>query len=165
MAVSKSTEGQKFIIVGLGGQLCRMRSGNQLNPLLRTLGRLCLNGGTYSTSQEVLLTASIQAEDCIRRDVHRTPYLQSEIKQNTNSGFGIRESKFRATNVSHLVNSASCLDFVRGSSALLSTSTEGSALRPPDAEGTCSIFFCSFVFRYMCKIFFCRGTTKLHIYI
>ncbi|XP_024384247.1 uncharacterized protein [Physcomitrium patens] len=111
-----------------------MRSGNQLNPLLRTLGRLCLNGGTYSTSQEVLLTASIQAEDCIRRDVHRTPYLQSEIKQNTNSGFGIRESKFRATNVSHLVNSASCLDFVRGSSALLSTSTKGSALRPPDAE-------------------------------
>lgn len=127
--------------------MCRMRGGNQLKPLLGTFGRLCLNVSPCSTSQEVLSAASVQIEESVRREIHTTSLPQSETVQKRNSGFGASESKIRAAYSSHLLNSASSRDFVRGSSARLSTLTEDIPASPPDAQGICLVplfnFICS----------------------
>lgn len=108
-----------------------------MNPLLRTFGRLCLNASPCSTSQEVLSAASIQVEDSSRREIHTTSYPQSVTQQISKSGFGTSETRVRAAYPPHLVNPKSCLDFVRGSSAYMSTLTEA----PPDVQGICLILF------------------------
>ncbi|KAG0568736.1 hypothetical protein KC19_6G041800 [Ceratodon purpureus] len=109
-----------------------MRGGSQLNPLLRTFGRLCVNVSPCSTSQEVLSAASVEVGDSIRRESYTTSAPQSEREQR--SGFGSSELKIRAAYPSHLLNSASCLDLVRGSSARMSTLSEASPASPPDAQ-------------------------------
>ena len=116
-----------------------MRGGSQLNPLLRTFGRLCVNVSPCSTSQEVLSAASVEVGDSIRRESYTTSAPQLEREQR--SGFGSSELKIRAAYPSHLLNSASCLDLVRGSSARMSTLSEASPASPPDAQGTHSILF------------------------
>jgi hypothetical protein len=116
-------------------ELCRMRGGNQLSPLLRTFGRLCLNVSPCSTSQEILAAATLQAEESFRREVHKTPVPESEREKKSRSGFGASESKIRAAYFPQLLNSGSCLEFVRGSVARMSTLTKSRSAIPSDAKG------------------------------
>lgn len=111
-----------------------MRGGNQLSPLLRTFGRLCLNVSPCSTSQEVLAAATLQAEESFRREVHKTPVPESERAKKSRSGFGASESKIRAAYFPQLLNSGSCLEFVRGSFARMSTLTKSRSASPSDAK-------------------------------